>query len=339
MLVITIPFSVQAGLFSDIFKQASSTAPVVEAAKMDGPSDVSLLSAITNPDPQGGKTVSDVVVDENTLVSSGPVSEDEMAAQNAGNDEISVYTVRPGDSLSQIAHMFGVTSNTILWANNLKKKTDIAPGQSLVILPIAGVRHVVKKGDTIQTIAKKYDGNVDDILSFNQLDSASDVKVGDTIIVPGGEVRVEEVPKKDVAAAKKKTSATTSNKKGKGDKVVASTGNGGLINPAPGSIKTQGIHGHNGVDLGGAMGLPIRAAAAGQVIIAKFDEGWNGGYGNYIVIKHNNGTQTLYAHLSNVLIDVGQAVGQGETIGAMGNSGKSTGTHLHFEVRGGRNPF
>jgi LysM repeat protein len=336
LLVVAIPFSVHAGLFSDIFAQATTT-PAAEAVHMDSPSDVSLLSALKNPDPQGGKVATDVVVDENALVSSGPISEDEMAAQNSSSDEISVYTVRPGDSLSQIAKMFGVTSNTILWANNLKKKTDIAPGQSLVILPIAGVRHVVKNGDTIQTIAKKYDGNVDDILAFNQLDSASDVKVGDTIIVPGGEVRAVEPPKKEVTPTKKKTTAT--DKKTKGDKTVASTGTGGLINPAPGSIKTQGIHGHNGVDLGGAMGSTIRAAAAGQVIIAKFDGGWNGGYGNYIVIKHNNGTQTLYGHLSNVIVDVGQAVDQGQTIGAMGNTGKSTGTHLHFEVRGGRNPF
>jgi LysM repeat protein len=334
LLVVTIPFSVHAGLFSEIFNQATTTSPVAEAETLAGPSDVPLLAAQQNPDPQGGKKSSEVVVDENALVSSGPVDESEIAAQNENSDEISVYTVRPGDSLSQIAQMFGVTSNTILWANNLKKKTDITPGQSLVILPIAGVRHVVKKGDTIQTIAKKYDGNVDDILSFNQLASASDVTVGDTIIVPGGEIH-EEAPKKEVKSTtdKKKPTAT------KGSKSTGGSGTGGFINPAPGSIKTQGIHGKNGVDLGGAMGSTIRAAAAGQVIIAKFDGGWNGGYGNYIVIKHKNGTQTLYGHLSNVIVDVGQTVDQGQTIGGMGNTGKSTGTHLHFEVRGGRNPF
>ena len=87
------------------------------------------------------------------------------------------------------------------------------------------------------------------------------------------------------------------------------------------------------------MGSTIRAATAGQVIIAKADGGWNGGYGNYIVVKHANGTQTLYAHLDSVSTAVGDTVAQGETIGGMGNSGKSTGVHLHFEVRGGRNPF
>ena len=67
--------------------------------------------------------------------------------------------------------------------------------------------------------------------------------------------------------------------------------------------------------------------------------GWNGGYGNYIVIKHSNGTQTLYSHLSSNAVVVGDVVEQGENIGVMGNTGKSTGTHLHFEVRGGTNPF
>ena len=80
------------------------------------------------------------------------------------------------------------------------------------------------------------------------------------------------------------------------------------------------------------------SAAGGQVIIAKAS-GWNGGYGSYIVIKHTNGTQTLYGHLSRVDVTVGESVAQAETIGAIGNTGKSTGPHLHFEVRGGKNPF
>lgn len=317
-----------AGLFSELFAQASTTTAVADVEQLEGASDVTLLSALQNPDPQGGKTNSEVVVDDNALVSSGPINESEIAAQNENSDEISIYTVRAGDSLSQIAQMFGVTSNTILWANNLKKKTDITPGQSLVILPIAGVRHIVKKGDTIQTIAKKYDGNTDDILSFNQLASASDVKVGETLIIPGGEMHAE-APKTEVNDKKKIAAKKTS----------AGTGGGGLINPAPGAVKSQGIHGKNGIDFAGGMGSTIRAAAAGQVLIAKSDGGWNGGYGNYIVIKHKNGTQTLYAHLSSVSVGAGESVAQGETIGGMGNSGKSTGTHLHFEVRGGRNPF
>jgi murein DD-endopeptidase MepM/ murein hydrolase activator NlpD len=337
LLVVAVPLSVHAGIFSDLFKQASTTVAVADEVTPMTASDVPLLSATQNPDPQGGKTVADVVVGEDAIVAAAPINDKDIAAAHKdGGDTITVYTVREGDSLSEIADMFGVTANTILWANNLKKSSSIQPGQSLIILPIAGVRHVVKNGDTLASIAKKYDGNVDDILSYNQLDSVSDVHVGDTIIIPGGEVHEAVVkptePKK--TTVKKGGKATPT--KTSGSKLA---GSGGLINPAPGSIKTQGIHGHNGVDLGGAYGSTIRAAAAGQVIIAKDDGGWNGGYGNYIVIRHNNGTQTLYGHLSSLSVGVGESVSQGETIGGMGSTGKSTGVHLHFEVRGGVNPF
>ncbi len=103
-------------------------------------------------------------------------------------------------------------------------------------------------------------------------------------------------------------------------------------------MRTQGIHGYNGVDLGASVGAPVRAAAGGTVMLSR-SGGYNGGYGNYIVIKHPNGSQTLYAHLSSNAVAAGQVVTQGQTIGAVGNTGRSTGPHLHFEVRGGKNPF
>ncbi|NCT02113.1 peptidoglycan DD-metalloendopeptidase family protein, partial [Candidatus Parcubacteria bacterium] len=227
-----------------------------------------------------------------------------------------------GDSLSQIADMFGVTTNTIMWANDITKASAIQPGDTLVILPIAGVRHVVKSGDTISTIAKKYEGDADEILSYNQLTAASDISVGETLIIPGGAMHV--APAKVASVAPVKIS---------GASAVA-----GFTHPAPGSIKTQGIHGYNAVDLAGSAGSAIRAAAAGEVIVSK-SSGWNGGYGQYIVIRHTNGTQTLYAHLMRNDVGVGAYVSQGQVIGGMGTTGKSTGTHVHFEVRGGSNPF
>ena len=110
------------------------------------------------------------------------------------------------------------------------------------------------------------------------------------------------------------------------------------MRPIIGGIKTQGIHGHNGVDLASAYGSNIMASASGKVIIAR-SGGWNGGYGSYVVISHSNGTQTLYGHLSEVDVLPGDDVEQGQVIGKMGSTGKSTGTHLHFEIRGARNPF
>jgi murein DD-endopeptidase MepM/ murein hydrolase activator NlpD len=110
------------------------------------------------------------------------------------------------------------------------------------------------------------------------------------------------------------------------------------MRPIVGGRKTQGLHGHNGIDLGAYYGAPILASAEGDVIISA-TSGYNGGYGRYIVISHTNGTQTLYGHLSANIVSAGDHVTQGQVIGAMGSSGKSTGTHLHFEVRGAKNPF
>ena len=108
--------------------------------------------------------------------------------------------------------------------------------------------------------------------------------------------------------------------------------------PIDGGRKTQGIHGNNGVDLANSCGTPMRASASGRVIVAK-SSGWNTGYGKYIVISHPNNTQTLYGHMQAVYVTVGRVVEQGEIIGELGTTGRSTGCHVHFEIRGARNPF
>ena len=110
------------------------------------------------------------------------------------------------------------------------------------------------------------------------------------------------------------------------------------MRPIIGGRRTQGLHGYNGVDLGVSYGSPIYAAAPGTVIISR-NGGWNGGYGKYIVVSHPNGTQTLYAHNSDNVVFAGANVIRGQVIGFVGSTGKSTGPHLHFEVRGARNPF
>lgn len=326
MLLIVVPFSVHAGVFSSLFSKEANAAPTI-APVISEANEVKLLSARTNPDTKAALGGGDLIVDEGALVSNGPFGMDDLSdSQSAG--EISVYTVREGDSLSQIAEMFGVTTNTILWANNISKATAIQPGDALVILPIVGVRHVIKSGDTIETIAKKYEANAEEILSYNQLASASELSVGDTLIVPGGNMH-EAAPRKNTTT--KSASAS----------VAASTGGGnsaGFTHPLPGAVRTQGIHGYNAVDLAAPVGTPIRAAAAGEVIISR-SSGWNGGYGNYVVVKHANGSQTLYAHTSSNTVGVGDYVTAGETIAYVGSTGRSTGAHLHFEVRGASNPF
>jgi murein DD-endopeptidase MepM/ murein hydrolase activator NlpD len=113
---------------------------------------------------------------------------------------------------------------------------------------------------------------------------------------------------------------------------------GFFIWPVGGGVKTQGLHGYNGIDIGAPKGTPIYASAGGVVIVSR-DSGWNGGYGEYVVIAHDNGVQTLYGHMSRVVAQAGTHVDQGDIIGYIGQTGKATGPHLHFEVRGAKNPF
>jgi murein DD-endopeptidase MepM/ murein hydrolase activator NlpD len=214
--------------------------------------------------------------------------------------------------------------NTIIWANNLSGIKDVHPGDTLIILPISGVKRTVVKGDTLKSIASKYGADANEIAQFNGLDPALALVVGSTIIIPGGEISAPSSPTKSVIS----TSASYS--------TIAA---GYYSSPIPGGIITQGLHDGKAVDIGAARGTPIHAAADGTVIIARNNGGWNGGYGNYVVITHSNGTQTLYAHMKNAIVTPGQSVDNGQIIGYVGMTGNTTGPHVHFEVRGAANPF
>lgn len=243
------------------------------------------------------------------------------------NDTISLYEVKKGDTIATVAKLFGVSKNTIMWANDLKSE-KLTPGQTITILPITGVRVTVKKGDTLQSLAKKYGGDLDEIAKYNGIPSDVKLAVGDVVIVPDGEIAVTP------AAVIKKTPTGSKIL----DSYANSTPSGFLVRPLAGGRKTQGIHGHNGVDIAASVGTPVVASASGTIISAK-SSGYNGGYGEMIIIAHAGNVQTVYGHLSRVDVAVGQTVSQGQVIGAVGNTGKSTGPHLHFEVRGAKNPF
>jgi len=266
------------------------------------------------------------IIDKSALVPSDSILSKDVVIKKPENGKISVYEVREGDTLSQIADMFEVSVNTIRWANDFSG--SIQPGQKLVILPVTGITHTVKYGGNIQDVADIYDADVTEIALFNGLDSSVELEAGDEIIVPHVDHSFESSDKKDYSSETNYASAPSSS--------VAS--NGYFSNPVPGAIITQGVHGYNGIDIGAAYGTPIYAAAAGKVITSK-SGGWNGGYGNYVVISHPNGTQTLYSHQSSNSVYVGQVVERGEVIGYMGSTGRSTGNHLHFEVRGASNPL
>jgi murein DD-endopeptidase MepM/ murein hydrolase activator NlpD len=248
------------------------------------------------------------------------------------SDTISVYEVKKGDTLSTVAKLFGVSKNTIIWANDLKSQT-ISPGDTLVILPMTGIKHTVKKGDTVLSIAKKYKADTDDITKFNGIADDAPLTLGDTLLIPDGEIAVVATPSKSKASGAKSVIKT---------KILSTYSltapSGFLIRPVVGGRRTQGVHGHNGVDIASVPGTPILAAATGRVIVAKVG-GYNGGYGNMIIMTHDGGIQTVYAHLRAVYVTSGQTITQGTVIGELGNTGRSTGPHLHFEVRGAKNPF
>jgi len=266
------------------------------------------------------------IVDGNALLSeNGPSGTVADINDSATNGIISRYIVRKGDTLSSVAKMFGVSTNTILWANDLTSKT-IREGQVLVILPVSGVIHTVAKGETLSTIAKKYKGDLNEIIQFNSLGIDAKLAVGDTVIIPDGEAGVR------VSTAS--TAPRTTIVRGSDAPVYP----GYYMLPISGGRKTQGLHGYNAVDYAVPTGSSLVAAADGEVVIAK-TTGWNGGYALYIVISHYNGSQTVYGHLSAVYVVPGQRVVKGQLIGLTGNTGNSTGPHLHFEIRGAKNPF
>jgi len=289
---------------------------------------ISLLEAAvnTNPNPTAS-TGSISIVDDSALETSvGPSgTASEVEAKVGTTDKVSVYVVHDDDTLSSIAKMFNVSVNTIIWANDLKSAKDIHKNQELVILPISGVQYTVKKGDTLKSIATKYRADLGEIADFNGIAETSALAIGDEIIIPDGEAT-------PVSSGSSLKSAPSS---------LYASAKGYFIKPTVG-IKSQGLHGKNrsGVDLAGAYGTSVYAAASGKIIVARTG-GYNGGYGNYIVIQHTNGMQSLYAHLSEVDVSSGSFVDQGQFIGRMGSSGRSTGAHLHFEILGASNwnPF
>jgi len=248
----------------------------------------------------------------------GSIFEDEK------DNSIIKYTVKRGETINQIAGEFGISVETILLANELSSST-VREGDELMILPVDGLLHMVESGETVEKIAKKYSADSGNIIEFNRLSSEGEVFVGDILIIPDG-----KMPKQSQTAA---------------PVAQVTLPDSYFISPATGII-TQGAHfshivngyrQYNAADIANTLGTPIVAVAGGTIQIVKTV--WP--YGNYITILHPNGVVTLYGHLNSFAKDIysGKTVSQGEIIGYMGSTGYSTGSHLHFEVRGAANPL
>lgn len=272
-------------------------------------------------------------VGEAALVAPGPRSSEDSIEPVDNPRQTSIYVVRTGDTLSGVADRFGVSVDTIRWANDLSG-TTIQKGETLIILPINGVRHIVEEGDTLSGIAAYYGTDIERIREYNNLQRGEALSIGAIVDVPGGEVPEASQPEPAQPAP-----VVTVAQAGQAvrDKNVAPS-SGYFIHPVPGSVITQRLHGYNAIDMGAPMGSSVFAAASGTVKTA-VEGGWNGGYGSFVVIEHENGSETLYSHFSSVIVSPGQWVVAGQVIGYVGSTGHSTGPHVHFEVRGAKNPF
>ena len=236
-------------------------------------------------------------------------------------DQYVVYVVQTGDTISAIAESFGVSPEYVLW-NNAELSDDpdhLAIGQEISVPIVDGLIYEVRLGDTLSEIGALYDVEVPDIVAFepNQLSSPDDIIDGLVLLLP------DAVPPPTLGANLSLA------------RVGGSAGFSGYAWPVVGPISSyfgeyRGAgNTHKGLDVVGPYGAPVGAAAAGQVTLVSW-QSW--GYGNHVVIRHADGSQTLYSHFSDMYVQQGQWVDQGDAIGGLGCTGYCTGTHLHFEI-------
>jgi len=256
----------------------------------------------------------------------GTVLPADNTAPSASRRGMTTYVVKSGDTLGQIASSFGVSVETILWTNNLSIRSYLRLGQELKILPGTGLLHTVVRGDTVLRIASIYKADAKAIIQANTLQNdGSDIVVGEQLFIPGG------VKPQPVYVAPKVTQNPLRQVSAPPPSSASPAGSGYLWPTAVTSITQYFGWRHTGVDIAGPKGTPIYASRSGTII--KSQCGWNGGYGCYVIIDHGAGVHTLYGHNSELLVGVGQEVSQGQTIALMGSTGRSTGPHVHFEVR------
>ena len=230
-------------------------------------------------------------------------------------DEIYAYEVQGNDTLVDIAARAGIGLDTLLWANDIAPDHFLSLGDKLRIPPTDGVIHLVEQGDVLHEIAERFQSNPVAIAEYNRIGLSTTLVPGMELIIPNG-----VLPE---ALRKSNGEAQLSQR----EQPVAAFGE--FRWPTHGAI-TQYFHSrHLGLDIGNRTGTAIVAADAGQVVAA----GWSPfGYGYRIVINHGNGWVTTYNHLSTIAVSSGDFVKAGELIGGMGNTGYSTGPHLHFEA-------
>jgi murein DD-endopeptidase MepM/ murein hydrolase activator NlpD len=358
-LIVSVPTQANAGFFNDLM--ASVVGSKAQGAEnndfVPNSQNVPLLETSISADMKdmnSGDTNVSMTKDGALLTDNLQGSDLDVNSYTSSSDKITTYTVKQGDTLGEVATKFGISKNTIIYANTNIKNNALKEGQILTILPVDGVPYTIKKGDTIASIAKSYKADTQDISEYNDI-SDTNLKIGDKIIVPGGVVvKKVEAPVIVIKTEKEKTETKVQEKAEKpetqlAEKTQASqeqmvSGNGitgGYIWPFPkGSGRvSQRLHDDNAYDFAAPKGTPIYAIQDGKVLIAD-GSGYNGGYGLYVVVDFDDGGQAIFGHMSKVATSVGETVKKGDVIGYVGSTGRSTGNHVHIGYHGGKsNPF
>ncbi|MDP2650636.1 MAG: M23 family metallopeptidase [bacterium] len=285
------------------------------------------LTAADSPEDAVGY----VLVDRSSFLNPSTLATDITPSRNG----LLTYKVAEGDTVSTIAAQFGISVNTIIWANDLSASGRIKPGEEIVILPVSGVLHKAARGETIASVAAAYGVEAKNIATFN----GEALKAGETVVVPNA--RPVSQAEKEEGKSKKKKDKKEDRKGDKGD-TEESTSHGYFISPIANGLNWGKLHDGNAVDIAAACGTPIVASATGVVTEIGSPASWNSGYGGFVRISHANGTATFYGHNSTNLVGVGDEVGQRSVIAKVGRTGQVrgiTGCHVHFGVSGTRNPF
>jgi len=251
------------------------------------------------------------------------------ALEKQGNLPYQTYTVQPGESLYSIAEKFGVSVNSIYWNNHLSSgKVDV--NTTLVIPPTDGIYYILSPGETLSSVAKKYRLEPQKIINWNTFLTSTTQDERTVVFLPGA---------KNINIGEGESFQTLNTSNGKCPISESKTGTGILLWPTTSRLisgyKYEPENGHPGLDIGVSVGQPIYAVDAGVVVWAEYS---NVGYGNLVIIDHFNGWSSLYAHLDDYAVKCGDAVDQGQIIGFGGNTGNSSGPHLHLEIKNKRVP-
>ena len=233
--------------------------------------------------------------------------------------DYSVHEVKNMENAYKIAERYSLRVDSIITANNLKDASRLTVGQLLKIPNMDGIPYTIKEGDSISSIASKNRVKVNDILDVNNIEDDKKLMAGQTIFLPGARMNSDELVKAIGLIPVKPMIAPVPGK------VTSRWGwREDPFNPGSGRMIF-----HYAIDYSGNIGDPVKAAMQGTVLLVNR----NPLLGNYIVISHSGGLQSLYAHLSRTTVRERETVRQGQTIGRVGDTGRVTGAHLHFEVR------